>query len=149
MHLTKYSDYSLRLLIYLAVHTERPVSIGEVSRAYRISPHILVKVVQQLIAEGLVTSVRGRLGGLRLTRRPEDINVGEIVRRTESNWTLVECFDRQTNTCPIEPACGLKNVLKRAQRAFVTVLDNHTLADFMPRAPELKQLLRLSVERRA
>jgi Rrf2 family nitric oxide-sensitive transcriptional repressor len=148
MHLTKFSDYSLRLLLYLAVHGDRPVSIGEVSRAYRVSPHILVKVVQLLIADGLVTSVRGRLGGLRLTRAPKDINVGALVRRTESNWTLVECFDAASNRCPIEPACGLKGVLKRAQHAFINVLDNHTLADFMPRAPELRQLLRVSVERR-
>jgi Rrf2 family transcriptional regulator, nitric oxide-sensitive transcriptional repressor len=147
MHLTKFSDYSLRLLIYLAVHTDRPVSIGEVSRAYMVSPHILVKVVQKLIADGLVTSVRGRTGGLRLTRAPHDINVGALVRRTENNWDLVECFDHDTNTCPIEPACGLKGVLKHAQHAFITVLDSHTLADFMPRAPELKQLLQISARR--
>ena len=147
MHLTKFSDYSLRVLIYVAVHTDRPVSIGEVSRAYRISPHILVKVVQKLIADGVITSVRGRQGGLRLTRAPGEINVGALVRSTENNWNLVECFDRGTNTCPIEPACGLKQVLKHAQRAFVTVLDNHTLADFMPRAPELRQLLQISVAR--
>ena len=147
MHLTKFSDYSLRLLIYLAVHTDRPVSIGEVSRAYRISPHILVKVVQKLIADGVIASVRGRQGGLRLTRAPGEINVGALVRSTENNWNLVECFDRGTNTCPIEPACGLKQVLKHAQRAFVTVLDNHTLADFMPRAPELRKLLQISVAR--
>src|ERR1051325_965283 len=97
MQLTKFSDYSLRLLLYLALHRERPVSIAEVSRAYRISPHILVKVAQLLIADGLVTSVRGRLGGLRLTRAPADINVGAIVRRTEPNWNLVECFDLATN----------------------------------------------------
>ncbi|MCC7418234.1 MAG: Rrf2 family transcriptional regulator [Acidobacteria bacterium] len=149
MHLTKFSDYALRLLLYLALHDERPVSIGEVSRAYRISPHILVKVVQMLIAEGLVSSVRGRLGGLRLARAPSDINVGALVRRTESNWTLVECFDAQTNTCPIEPVCGLKAVLRHAQHAFVDVLDSHTLADFMPRAPEVKRLLRVTAARPA
>jgi Rrf2 family nitric oxide-sensitive transcriptional repressor len=147
MTLTKFSDYSLRLLLYLAVHRDRPVSIGEVSRAYRISPHILVKAVQLLIAEGLITSVRGRMGGLRLARAPEDINVGAIVRRTENNWNLVECFDLDTNTCPIESACGLKGVLKHAQTAFIDVLDGHTLADFMPRAPQLQQLLRVTVRR--
>ena len=147
MHLTKFSDYSLRLLLYLAVHSDRPVSIGEVSRAYRISPHILVKVVQKLTADGMVASVRGRQGGLRLTRPPAAINVGALVRSTENNWNLVECFDRDANTCPIEPVCGLKQVLRHAERAFVTVLDNHTLADFMPRAPELRQLLQISVAR--
>lgn len=149
MHLTKFSDYSLRLLLYLAVHADRPVSIGEISRAYGVSSHILVKVVQDLIADGLVTSVRGRRGGLLLKRAPQDINVGALVRRTEPTMDLVECFDLKTNTCPIEPACGLKGVLKHAQRAFVGVLDNHTLADFLPRAPALKLLLHASLERRA
>lgn len=148
MRLTKFSDYSLRVLLYLAVHTDRAVSIGEVSRAYRVSPHIVVKVVQVLVAGGLVTSVRGCRGGLRLNRAPEDINVGALVRRTEATWNLVECFDQKTNTCPIEPACGLRGALKRAQRAFMGVLDDHTLADFLPRAPALKQLLRVSLERR-
>jgi Rrf2 family nitric oxide-sensitive transcriptional repressor len=149
VHLTKFSDYSLRLLLYLADHGDRPVSIGEVSRAYRISPHIMVKVAQRLTADGLVASVRGRSGGLRLTRAPGDINVGAIVRRSENNWDLVECFDLETNTCPIESACGLKSVLKHAQSAFIGVLDNHTLADFMPRAPQLQQLLRVSIRRAA
>jgi len=148
MRLTKFSDYSLRVLIYLAVHADRPVSIGEVSRAYRVSPHILVKVVQMLVADGVVTSVRGRHGGIRLNRAPADVNVGALVRRTETTWDLVECFDPKTNTCPIAPACGLKGALTRAQRAFLGVLDDHTLADFLPRAPVLKQLLRVSLERR-
>lgn len=148
MHLTKFSDYSLRVLIYLAVNTDRPVAIGEISRAYRVSPHIVVKVVQVLIAEGFITSVRGRRGGLCLNRAPHEINVGALVRRTETTWDLVECFDKATNTCPIEPACGLKGALKRAQRAFMGVLDEHTLADFLPRAPTLKHLLRVSLERR-
>jgi Rrf2 family nitric oxide-sensitive transcriptional repressor len=147
MRLTKFSDYSLRVLLYLAVHPERPVSIGEVSRAYRVSPHVVVKVVQLLVANGSVTSVRGRHGGLRLNKAPEQINVGALVRRTETTWDLVECFNRDTNTCPIEPACGLKGALRRAQRAFVGVLDGYTLADFLPRAPAVKHLLRVSLDR--
>ena len=147
MHLTKVSDYSLRVLIYLAVHPDRPVSIGEMSRAYGVSSHVLVKVVQLLIEDGAVASVRGRHGGFRLDKAPEAINVGVLVRRTESNWDVVECFNRETNTCPIEPACALKGTLKRAQRAFLAVLDDHTLADLLPRAREVRQLLRVSLER--
>jgi Rrf2 family transcriptional regulator, nitric oxide-sensitive transcriptional repressor len=147
MHLTKSSDYSLRVLLYLAVHPDRPVAIAELSRAYRVSPHVVAKVVRLLVADGSVRTVRGRRGGLRLNRAPEQINVGAVVRRTEASWNLVECFDRTTNTCPIEPACGLKGVLKRAQRAFVGVLDEHTLADFLPRAPALAHLLRVSRDR--
>jgi len=147
MRLTKVSDYSLRVLIYLAVHTDRPVSIGEISRAYTVSSHVLVKVVQLLIADGSVASVRGRHGGLRLSKAPAEINVGALVRRTETTWDVVECFNRDTNTCPIEPACGLKGALTRAQRAFLGVLDDYTVADFLPRTREIKQLLRVSLER--
>ncbi len=147
MHLTKFSDYSLRVLIYLALHPDRPVSVSEVSRAYGVSSHIVVKVVQALIADGLVKSVRGRHGGLRLNQAPNQINVGALVQRYEPTWDLVECFDPPTNTCPIAPACGLKGALRRAQRAFVGVLEEHTLADFLPRSAALNRLLRTSLER--
>jgi Rrf2 family nitric oxide-sensitive transcriptional repressor len=103
--------------------------------------------VQVLIEDGSVASVRGRHGGLRLSKAPGEINVGALVRRTETTWDVVECFNRDTNTCPIEPACGLKGALKRAQRAFLGVLDDYTLADFLPRTREIKQLLRVSLER--
>src|SRR4249919_3798539 len=78
--LTKFSDYSLRLLLYLAIHSHRVVSVAEVSRAYRISPHIMVKAVQLLVREGFVTTVRGRSGGLRLAKPPSEINVGRLLR---------------------------------------------------------------------
>lgn len=140
MQLTRFSDYSLRVLLYLAAHDDRLVSVDEVSRAYGVSKHHLVKVVQPLVDRGLVASTRGRGGGLHLKRRPADINVGALVRATEPHMNLVECFDRSSNTCPIEPACGLKRVLRDAQRAFLEVLDRSTLADFMPRAPQLIRL---------
>ena len=140
MQLTRFSGYSLRVLLYLAIHGNRRVSIDEVSRAYGVSHHHLVKVVQLLVSKGLVASTRGRGGGLRLNRPPNDINVGTLVRATEPHFDIVECFDRATNTCPIEPACGLKRVLSDAQRAFLGVLDGSTLADFLPRAPQLIEL---------
>jgi Rrf2 family transcriptional regulator, nitric oxide-sensitive transcriptional repressor len=146
--LTKFSDYSLRLLIYLGVHPDRLVSVAEVSRAYHVSPHVVVKVVQLLVEQELVVSVQGRNGGLRLAKPPEAINVGRLIRQTEPGLDLVECFDQARNTCPIEPACGLKGALKRAQRAFFGVLDAHTLADFLPRAPTLIRLLSKDVRPR-
>jgi Rrf2 family transcriptional regulator, nitric oxide-sensitive transcriptional repressor len=144
--LTKFSDHSLRLLIYLGLHEDRLVSVGEISRAYRVSPHILVKVVQLLVEQELITSVRGRNGGLRLNKPPAEINVGRVIRRTEPGWDLVECFDAARNTCPIDGVCGLKGALKHAQSAFLDVLDDHTLADFLPRAPALIRLLNQSLE---
>jgi Rrf2 family nitric oxide-sensitive transcriptional repressor len=140
LQLTYFSDYALRLLLYLATHPNRLVPVQEVSQAYGISPHHLMKVVQRLVEEGIVASTRGRRGGLRLNRRPEEVNVGALVRLTEPHFHLVECFDTNANTCPIEPACGLKAVFRQAQRAFLTVLDGHTIADFLPRAPALIRL---------
>jgi Rrf2 family nitric oxide-sensitive transcriptional repressor len=102
--------------------------------------------VQLLVEQELIASVQGRHGGLRLAKPPSEINVGRLLRRTEPGLDLVECFDLAHNTCPIEPACGLKGAVKRAQRAFLGVLDEHTLADFFPRAPALVRLLKGSLE---
>jgi len=140
VHLTQFSDYSLRLVLYLAAHGDRLVSVQEVSQAYGVSHHHLVKVVQLLVDNKIVASTRGRGGGLRLNRPPGDINVGRLLRLTEPHFHLVECFDSKTNTCPIDRACGLKGVLHEAQQAFLRELDRHTLADFVPRAPALIQL---------
>jgi Rrf2 family nitric oxide-sensitive transcriptional repressor len=142
MRLTLFSDYSLRLLLYLATHQERLVSVPEVSRAYHISQNHLVKIVQLLVEKGLIESVRGRAGGLRLAHPPAEIRIGALVRVTEPDFNLVECFDRQSNTCPIAPVCGLKPVLQQAQKAFLDVLDGYTLADFIPRAPALIKIWR-------
>jgi Rrf2 family nitric oxide-sensitive transcriptional repressor len=140
MQLTQFSDYTLRLVLYLAVHPDRLVSVDEVSRAYGVSPHHMVKVVQRLTANDIVATVRGRNGGLRLNVEPAAINVGRLVRMTEPHLNLVECFDSETNTCPIDPACGLKRVLQRAQDAFLGVLDGYTIADFLERGPSLIRL---------
>jgi Rrf2 family nitric oxide-sensitive transcriptional repressor len=102
----------------------------------------MVKAVQLLVEQGLIASVRGRHGGLRLARAPEKINIGALIRLTEREWDLVECFNLGTNTCPIEPVCGLKQTLEQAQRAFLDVLDERTLADFLPQSPSLIRLLK-------
>jgi Rrf2 family nitric oxide-sensitive transcriptional repressor len=140
MQLTLFSDYSLRVLLYLSSHRERRVALPEISAAYGISQNHLVKVVQRLIEEGFVESVRGRGGGLRLVREPRDINVAAVVRLTEPHLNLVECFDARTNACPIDAACGLKKALVRAQEAFFAELEKYSLADFTARGPALIQL---------
>jgi Rrf2 family transcriptional regulator, nitric oxide-sensitive transcriptional repressor len=140
MQLTLFSDYSLRILLYLTMHRGRRVALPEISAAYGISQNHLVKVVQLLIEQGWVESVRGRGGGLSLSREPSDIDVASVVRVTEPHMNLVECFDAQSNTCPIDPVCGLKKVLLAARAAFFAELEGHTLADFAPRAPALIQL---------
>jgi Rrf2 family nitric oxide-sensitive transcriptional repressor len=140
MRLTLFSDYALRTLLYLGVHDDRLASVAEVARAYGISYHHLVKVAGLLGEMGLVHPVRGRGGGLRLAVPASEINVGAVVRRTEPDFHLVECFDRAHDTCPITPACMLKNVLHEAQERFLETLDRYTLEDFL-RSPERRQRL--------
>ncbi len=123
MRLTRYTDYSLRVLMYLGARPDRLARIGEISEAYGISRNHLMKVVQDLVRLGFVTSVRGRKGGIRLARAPEEINVGAVVRATEDSFQVAPC-----ETCVIAPACGLKCALDEAVRAFLAVLDTYTLA---------------------
>jgi Rrf2 family transcriptional regulator, nitric oxide-sensitive transcriptional repressor len=149
MHLTLFTDYALRSALYLACHPDRLVSVDEVGRAYGISRHHLVKVVQTLVDLGVVEAHRGRGGGMRLAMPPSEINVGWLVRRTEPHFNLVECFDLETNTCPIAPACGLKGALQRAQRAFLEILDEYTLDQFQARRPHLVPLFEDSLRRAA
>ena len=141
MQLTRFSDYSLRVTIYLACHPERVISVEEISRAFGISKHHLVKVVQTLTALGIVNSQRGRGGGMRLAMPPSEINIGLLIRKTEPHFDLVECFDLETNTCPIAPVCGLKGALHHARQAFLGVLNEYTLDQFLTRKVELVTLL--------
>jgi Rrf2 family nitric oxide-sensitive transcriptional repressor len=143
MQLTRYSDYSLRVLIHLAVTPERLATIEQIARAYGVSHAHLTKVVQHLSALGLVETVRGRSGGLRLARRPEQVNVGRLVRDTEENLALVECF-RDDGHCAIETVCMLRSALHEALGAFFAVLDGYTLADLIARRRKpLAELLQI------
>jgi Rrf2 family transcriptional regulator, nitric oxide-sensitive transcriptional repressor len=132
MHLTRYTDYSLRVLIYLAVQQEELATIEEIAKAYGISNAHLTKIVHQLGRAGYVETVRGRGGGLRLAQPPEKIRVGEVVRHTEA-MPLVECFDPKTSHCRIEPVCDLRAALRDALEAFLRTLDGYTLADLVVR----------------
>lgn len=130
MQLSLHADYSCRVLMYLAVHqSEAKSSIDEISKAYGISTNHLVKVVHNLGKLGFVDTMRGRGGGLRLSRSAKDILIGDVIRRTEPSFALVECFKGDVNTCPIIGPCGLKPILGKAVAAFLSVLDEVTLAD--------------------
>lgn len=141
MRLTTFSDYSLRVLMYLGVHRGRLATIGEVARAYAVSENHLVKVVHHLARHGYIETTRGKGGGMRLARAPERINVGEVVRGTEESLVLVECFDPATSTCRIGSACLLKGILARAVDAFFVTLDDYTLADLLATGPRLAAML--------
>jgi len=131
MELTKYTDYSLRILIYLAITTDHLVTVDEIAEVYGISRHHVAKAVFHLSQMGVILTTRGRTGGMRLAGNPEEVNLGQIVRHTEPHMNLLECFDVEISTCPLVEACTLKGVLKQAKRAFLDVLDQYTLADML------------------
>lgn len=143
MQLTQFTDYALRTLLYLGAHSGRLVPIAEVSAAYGISNHHLVKVANLLARAGFVTAVRGRGGGLELAAPPEALKLGAVVRACEPNLHLVECFDRARNTCPIAGVCELARVLAAAQEQFLAALDSHSLADLLRPGPAQGRLLQI------
>jgi len=145
MHITRYTDYSLRVLMYLALKGEELSTIREIADSYAISKNHLMKVVQELNIKGYITAIRGKNGGLRLRAQPEDINLGRLVRDTEQDLALVECFS-DGDKCVITPACELKRVFAEGLEAFFKVLDSYTLADLVPRkkAPEMIRLLQMN-----
>ena len=133
MRLTQWTDYTLRVLMYCAATEgrEQPVTITEVAEGYGISRSHLMKIVQQLAAQGLLETTRGRGGGMRLMVPASAINIGAVVRATETDFNLVECFDPATNQCRLSSHCRLKGVLWQAMQAYLAVLDSVTLADLM------------------
>ncbi len=145
MQLTLHADYSLRILLYLTENPDRFVSTREISDAYGISRNHLVRVVQTLHASGFVEVLEGRSGGVKLARNPTEINLGQVVRKSEPNFRIVECFDMETNTCPIVPVCRLKGILSKALESFLAVLDDCTLADLVggSRGHSLSQYLQI------
>jgi Rrf2 family nitric oxide-sensitive transcriptional repressor len=138
MQLSLHADYAFRVLIYLAAHRDRSVRTQDISAAYAISKNHLVRVVQTLSEHGYVHVQTGRTGGVSLARDPHEIRLGHVFRHAEPNLRLVECFDMETNTCPIAPACALKRVLSASLEAFVNTLDRYTLADVITPGSERK-----------
>ncbi len=142
VHLTTYTDYSIRVLVRLSLRPTELTTIAEIARAYDISEHHLMKVVHQLGKAGYVETLRGRGGGMRLARPAAKINVGEVVRRMEPGFALVGCFEDR-KSCPIETACGFSRAVQRALDAFLRELDRHTLADLVDQPRRLATLLGL------
>lgn len=143
MRLTLHTDYSLRLLMLLAMEPDALHTIEEIAQRYDISRNHLMKVVQTLAQAGFVQSLRGRSGGLRLAKPAAQINLGAVVRATEDSFALVECFDRERNTCVVAPACGLRGPIEEALQAFLGVLDRYSLADLIKNPSSLRRMRRL------
>ncbi|WP_139559710.1 RrF2 family transcriptional regulator [Methylotetracoccus oryzae] len=130
MQLTQFTDYSLRVLIHLArLPTPGVATVSDIARHYAVSRNHLVKVVHNLATHGFIQTTRGKGGGMQLARPARMIGVGEVVRVTEPNMNLVECFDPKLNECRIVRGCYLKAILHEARRSFMQVLDHYTLAD--------------------
>ena len=130
MRLTQWTDYSLRVLMYCAA-SETRATVNEIAEAHGISRSHLTKIVMALSGMGLLETTRGRGGGLRLLKPANAILVGDVVRQTESDLSLVECFDHERNTCRLEGHCRLKAALREAMDRYMAVLDGVTLADLV------------------
>ena len=139
MQLSLHADYACRALIYLAI--EPQASIPKISEAFGISNNHLVKVVHRLGQEGFVKTTRGKGGGIQLARSPEEIRLGDVIRKMEPGFDMVECFNRATNTCRILPGCGLNHALKEASDAFLATLDKYSLSDVIKNETYLKKIL--------
>ncbi len=136
MHLTRYTDYAMRVLLHVGARDEGDLSsIQEIADVYGISKDHLKKIVQDLAQAGFVETVRGRTGGLKLGRPAAEITIGQIIRHTETGFDLVDC-----SSCLIAPACTLPRILAEATRAFLDVLDRYTLADILQRRTDLRGL---------
>lgn len=140
MRLTTFTDYSLRVLIYLATQPGRRATIAEIAAAYQVSENTLVKVVHNLGRQGWLLNLRGKGGGLELALPPERIGVGQVVRQTEGQ-AVADCLGESGGDCCIAPSCRLRDVLAQAVAAFHAVLDNYTLADLVRNGAELAPLL--------
>jgi Rrf2 family nitric oxide-sensitive transcriptional repressor len=139
MRLAEYTDYTLRVLMYCAARPGERVTIRALAEHHGVSRNHLMKVVNDLGRRGVMETTRGRGGGVRLVQDPRSIHLGELVRASETDFRLVECFDAATNRCGLTPDCRLKGVLADAMRAFFDVLDRSTLAEIAgpaPAAPE-------------
>ncbi|MEP3890852.1 MAG: Rrf2 family transcriptional regulator [Hellea sp.] len=141
MNITTFSDYTLRVLIYLAAHEGEKSTADEIASSYDISFHHVAKAGQWLAREGYVNSERGRAGGMTLRKGPSEINIGRVVKATEAGTALVDCMKANGGNCSISPNCGLKHALAEAQTAFYSALERFTLADIVTDASAVKMLL--------
>lgn len=149
MQLTLHADFALRTLIYLGTRPNTVIPASEVATAYGVSVHHMAKVARLLTEEGYVSAARGKGGGIRLAKAPGEIVLGEVVRRTESRFDLVECFDPNTNTCPITNACALARALAEARDAFLRTLDGYTLQDCLKHGDKITELLQIRLPRKS
>lgn len=146
MRMTQHTDYALRMLIFLASRPDRTCTVSDVADAYRLSRNHLLKVALRLRRLGVISTMRGRSGGIRLAKEPHEINLAELVRWTEEDFSLVECMQGGGGSCSISPICRLKGIFGEALEAYLAVLSRYTLADATHNQLGLRSLLGLNAE---
>lgn len=145
MRLTQFTDYSLRVLIYLAIHPKERVTIDQLTQAYDVSRHHIRSVVHNLAKLDYVDSTQGKGGGLALALKPNEISIREVVENTENDFYIVECFNPNGNSCPIEPLCVLKQALSEASKSFLQTLEGYTIEDLIKnKKTQLSKLLHIT-----
>lgn len=146
MRLTQQTSYSIRILLYCAANPGSNSRIKDIASTYSISELHLFKIMHVLVESGFVETIRGRNGGIRLARSATEISIGDVVRATESNFFLTDCFDTTNRDCPLVDSCGVNKILSEALRAFFSVLDSYTIADVAKDGNQLRGLLDLGIE---
>ncbi|MBL8579593.1 MAG: iron-responsive transcriptional regulator RirA [Mesorhizobium sp.] len=151
MRLTRQTNYAMRILMYCAANDGRLSRIPEIASAYTVSELFLFKILQPLVEAGLVETVRGRNGGVRLGRPAENISLFDVVRVTEENFAMAECFENDATECPLVDSCALNAALREALNAFFEVLMRHSIADLVAQKSSMRGLLgiEMPVEQRA
>jgi Rrf2 family iron-responsive transcriptional regulator len=151
MRLTRQTNYAMRILMYCAANNDRLSRIPEIAAAYSVSELFLFKILQPLVENGLVETVRGRNGGVRLGRPAGQITLFDVVRVTEENFAMAECFENDAVECPLVDSCALNSALREALNAFFAVLERHTIEDLVRARVDVRTLLGIDLlaERRA
>jgi Rrf2 family iron-responsive transcriptional regulator len=145
MRLTKQTNYAVRIMMYCAANGDKLSRIPEIAKAYNVSELFLFKILQPLHKAGLVETLRGRNGGVRLGRAADKITLFDVVRVTEESFSMAECFDEGGADCPLIDSCGLNSALRRALNAFFDVLSEYTIDDLVKARPQIHMLLGLDV----
>lgn len=143
MRLSKQTNFAVRTLVYCAVNEPGLSRVSDIARAYHISEMFLFKIILPVVKQGLIETVRGRRGGVRLARPADQIRLGDVVRITEESFALSECMDHEEHLCPLQGRCAYTRVLRRALESFLAVLDEYTIADLVANWQELEAVLGL------
>ena len=143
MRLTRQTNYAMRMMMYCAANPKDLSRVPEIAKAYGVSELFLFKILHPLVEAGLMVTVRGRNGGVKLARAAEDITLFDVVRVTEENFVMAECFENEAADCPLIDACALNSALREALNAFFAVLAAHTIADLVRNRPHVNALLGL------